>query len=104
MFEVSQDARIKAAAFFTDREIQPIRVYVSNDNDRRNFALALDQARAGDEVFEIEGVTYVINRDFFQKARPVRIDYDADGFKISAHIDPNAGACATCQAAGKCGH
>ncbi|HDI58740.1 MAG TPA: hypothetical protein ENF48_00025 [Desulfobacteraceae bacterium] len=104
MFAVSQEARSKAAAFFNGREIQPIRVYVSTQEDCKRFALALDQKRAGDAVYELDGVTWVINADFLQKAQPVRIDYGADGFEITAAIDPNAGACATCQAAGKCGH
>jgi iron-sulfur cluster assembly protein len=104
MFDVSREARNKAAAFFAGREIQPIRVYVSTDGERRSFALALDRARSGDAVFELDGLTYVINQAFLNHAQPVRIDHGAGGFKISASIDPNAGTCATCQAAGKCGH
>ncbi len=104
MFDVTPAARSKAFAFFAGRQIQPIRIYVATDGAGRAFAMALDQVRAGDEVFEIEGVTWVINRDFLHKAQPVRIDAGPNGFEITAAIDPNAGACATCQAAGKCGH
>jgi Fe-S cluster assembly iron-binding protein IscA len=104
MLDVSKEARTRAATFFNGREIQPVRVYVSSDGGCKRFALALDQQRAGDAVFELDGVTWVINAAFLQKAQPVRIDYGAEGFEITAAIDPNAGACATCQAAGKCGH
>ncbi len=104
MFSVSQEASARAASFFSGRRIQPVRIYVSTDGECKRFALALDQKRAGDAVYEIDGVTWLINAEFLRKAQPVRVDCGAEGFEITAAIDPNAGACATCKAAGKCGH
>ena len=103
MFEVSQTARTKAAAFLQGRQVKPIRVYVSVSGSQKTLAIALDQVRTTDAVYEIDGVTYVINRDFLDLAQPVHIDYGPDGFEISAHIDLKSAACAGCKAAGKCG-
>ena len=103
MFDVSPAARVKAAAFFKGRQVKPIRVYVSGSGGEKRLAIALDRVRTTDAIYEIDGVTYVINRDFLDMAQPVRIQYGPDGFEISAHIDLASAACAGCKAAGKCG-
>ena len=37
--------------------------------------MALDEPKDNDEVYEIEGFKYIIDKDFMEKAKPVKIDY-----------------------------
>jgi Fe-S cluster assembly iron-binding protein IscA len=103
MFEVSPSARARAAAFVAGREKKPIRIYVSTSGSRKQLAMALDRVRTTDAVFDIDGVTYVINRDFLQTAQSLRIDYGPDGFAILSPVDLEGLKCTGCKAAGNCG-
>ena len=102
VFEVTPAARERAAAFFAGREKKPLRVYVSGTGGDRVLALALDRVRTTDAVYEIDGVTWVLNRDFLRMARPVRVDHSPDGFALTAAVDLQS-ACAGCKSAGTCG-
>ncbi len=63
--------------------------------------MALDEPKEDDEVFDDDGVTYVINSELFEKAKPVRVDYVSSftgaGFSISSSMaskSASAGSCA----------
>ena len=103
MFDISPAARAQGAVFMAGHHKKPIRIYISTDGDQKEFAMALDQVRTTDKVYDIEGTTYVINRDFLQKAQPLRIDHGKNGFEISSPVDLRTLACAGCKASGKCG-
>ena len=49
--------------------------------------MALDEPKDSDEVYEIEGFKYVVDKDFMEKAKPVKIDFTTYGFKLSSNID-----------------
>ena len=52
--------------------------------------MALDGPREGDEVFDDDGITFVINGQLFERVKPIRVDFvTADrrgGFSISANM------------------
>lgn len=63
--------------------------------------MALDEPRETDEVIEIEGFKYVIDKNFIQKAQPIKVDYLVNGFKLDCGIDFHAGlGPSACSAAG----
>jgi Fe-S cluster assembly iron-binding protein IscA len=66
--------------------------------------MALDEPKESDEVYEIEGFKYVVDKDFMEKAKPVKIDFTTYGFKLSSNIDfgPVASGCSGCSATGSC--
>ncbi len=49
--------------------------------------MALDEPRNGDNVFDVNGVTYLMDKDFFDHVKPVMVDYNdspnGSGFSIS---------------------
>ena len=57
--------------------------------------MALDEPKESDEVYEIEGFTYVIDREFMDKAKPVKVDFIDYGFKLSSNIqfESKCGGC-----------
>lgn len=64
--------------------------------------MALDETKENDEVFEIEGNKYVIDKDLLSKAAPVKIDFTSMGFKIDTGMDLGASACGDCSTTGSC--
>ncbi|MFP4350704.1 MAG: hypothetical protein ACOC3W_02605 [Thermodesulfobacteriota bacterium] len=59
--------------------------------------MALDEPRDNDEKFEIEGFTYLINEDFLEKAKPISVDFEGIGYKLTCGIDfSRQAACSSC--------
>ena len=52
--------------------------------------LALDEPRKTDDVFEIDGFQYVVNKKFFDKFKPIKVDFSPIGFKITAAVNYGA--------------
>ena len=61
--------------------------------------MALDEPNEQDQVFELEGVTYLINSVLLNQARPIKVDYVEDsngsGFSITSTLSKpdNCGSC-----------
>jgi Fe-S cluster assembly iron-binding protein IscA len=53
--------------------------------------LALDEPTENDEVFEEEGLTYIIDKRLFDRVKPLRIEFienaEGTGFEVT-HADP----------------
>ena len=67
--------------------------------------MALDESRHEDVIFDEKGLTYVIEKELFQRVSPIKVDYVdtpvGAGFSISSDMDrPEACGCCsqTCEA------
>jgi len=58
--------------------------------------MALDEPKDSDEVYEVEGYKYIVDKDFMEKAKPVKVDFSEYGFKLSSNIDFGSGGCSGC--------
>ena len=59
--------------------------------------MALDKSRDTDELYEVDGYQYVVDKEFLEKANPITIDFEGRGFKLDSAIKIEAGAgCAGC--------
>ncbi|MCP4683089.1 MAG: hypothetical protein GY864_12205 [Desulfobacterales bacterium] len=60
------------------------------------MGLALDETRDNDEVFDDRGITYVVEKGFFEQVKPIKVDYITTpmgaGFNISSNL-PKAPSC-----------
>jgi hypothetical protein len=52
--------------------------------------LALDEPRQSDDVFEIDGFQFVVNRIFYKKFKPIKVDFSHIGFEITAAVNYGA--------------
>ena len=52
--------------------------------------MALDESREGDEVFDDRDLTFVVEKEFFEKIKPIKVDYVESpmgaGFSISSSM------------------
>ncbi|MCX5848611.1 MAG: hypothetical protein NTW65_04100 [Deltaproteobacteria bacterium] len=57
--------------------------------------MALDEPRNEDEVFEEKGTKFVIDKDIYNQAKPINVDFvDAPrgaGFKLTSSLSPAEG-------------
>ncbi len=63
--------------------------------------MALDETKEADEVYEIDGFKYVVDREFLKEATPIKVDFLEVGFKVTSSIKFES-ACGSCNTAGSC--
>jgi Fe-S cluster assembly iron-binding protein IscA len=53
--------------------------------------MALDGPRDNDEIFKVDGFTYLIDKELLAAVQPVTVDFNAIGFHISGNMAGMAG-------------
>ena len=48
--------------------------------------MALDESKDTDEKFDIDGYTYVVEKEFLAQAKPIKVDFLDVGFKVTSSI------------------
>ena len=69
------------------------------------MAMALDEPKESDNVYDVNGFQFIVDKDFYEKAKPVKVDFLGYGFKISSNIEFSAAdsACGSCASNSGCG-
>jgi iron-sulfur cluster assembly protein len=92
MFEVSEKAVEMTKKFLEDRERpQSVRILMTEGGYKGPYlVMALDEPKETDQVFSQKGVTFIIEKGLFDRAKPIRIDYVASalggGFKLKSEL------------------
>jgi len=64
--------------------------------------MALDEPKDNDEAYEIDGFKYLVNKDFLEKAQPIKVDFLEYGFKLTSNLELQSG-CRSCgDSSGSC--
>ena len=59
--------------------------------------MALDEPKENDNVYDVDGFQYLVDKDLLEKAKPIKVDYLNIGFKIDSGMDFGAASgCAGC--------
>jgi iron-sulfur cluster assembly protein len=59
--------------------------------------MALDEPRDTDNVFNVNGFQFIVEKEFYEKAKPVTVDFMGYGFRITSSINFDSGAgCGGC--------
>ena len=59
--------------------------------------MALDEPKETDNVYEIDGFKYIVDKEFLEKVKPIKVDFSVMGFKIDCEFDFGSGsACSGC--------
>ena len=77
MFEVTEEAANRIKEYLKgQKDPKPIRVLVTEGGYRGAYlVMAQDNRKENDEVFTDRGVTYIVEKELFERAKPIRIDY-----------------------------
>jgi len=61
--------------------------------------MALDESTPNDDVFEDRGVTYLVEKDLFEKVKPIAVEFittpRGGGFRLTSSLSQE-GACGSC--------
>ena len=103
MIEVTKSATDKIAEYFKDKEISLIRVFLlAGGCAVPSLALDVDEPKDTDDVFDIDGFQFVINRFLLKEAEPIKVDYTRSGFQFDCSLEFEDG-CSACSSSGDCG-
>lgn len=62
--------------------------------------MALDEPKEDDEVFQNNGMTYLVNKELFEQSKPINVDFveseHGSGFSISSKMKAEAGCSSSC--------
>jgi iron-sulfur cluster assembly protein len=103
MFEVTESARQELKAFFADKDVQPLRIFLkTNTCGGPRLVVGIDEQRDGDRTFEVDGLTYVIEHGFFEEIKPLTVDFCNNNFSVSAAVSFGDGSsgCSGCGSTG----
>jgi len=94
MFEVSEKAAEIIKDMFRDQEkIPSIRVTIEGGWAGPSLGLVLDEPGEDDRVFTLEDITYAVNKDLYERVKPIKIDFieklGAGGFFIFSNLEQN---------------
>ncbi|MEA1922363.1 MAG: hypothetical protein U9N63_06870 [Pseudomonadota bacterium] len=67
--------------------------------------MVMDQERPNDESYNIGDFTFLVDRDFMEKVKPIKVDFKDVGFSITANIDlsqAGGGSCTGCGSTSSC--
>ena len=64
--------------------------------------MALDESKEDDEVFKKDEITFMINKDLLESAKPITVDYITtrmgSGFKLTSSLNSNSSCGSSCGA------
>ena len=104
MFQVTEKASEMIQNALKDKEDSSyIRLFLSQGGwAGPSLAMALDEPKDDDEVFEDNGISYLIEKNLFEQAKPISVDFTdtvmGSGFFISSNIakDTSYGGSCSC--------
>ena len=103
MFEITKTATDKLAEFLKDREVPAIRIFLNTGGcGGPSLGMGLDEPRDTDDVFNIDGFKFIVDKEFMKAAEPIKIDFTEFGFQFDCALEFEEG-CSACAAAGGCG-
>ena len=86
MLQVTPSATQRMKQFFEGKEISPVRIfYHCAGYGPPSFAMTLDAPNDLDEIFEVDGFIYVVNRQTLAEVQPITVDVKTVGFNITGH-------------------
>ncbi|HUH65351.1 MAG TPA: hypothetical protein VLZ07_02870 [Syntrophales bacterium] len=62
--------------------------------------MALDEPREGDETFKKNGLVFIINKEIFELAKPIGVDFittpQGSGFRLTSSLDAGSACGRSC--------
>ena len=102
MLEVTQAATHELSGYFKDKKKSPMRIFLKEKAcGGPRLVLGIDQQKNSDEVFELAGFTFIIDRDFLTQIQPVKVDFTNNSFQVTGAV-PFSSSCGECNSGGSC--
>jgi Fe-S cluster assembly iron-binding protein IscA len=99
MLHLTDGAKNLLDQYFAEKEeTSSIRVFMSPGCGGPQLGLALDEQKETDDVFDLRGYTFLVDKSLLEVASPIEVDGSTNGFNISSKLStqPGAGGCGSC--------
>ncbi len=94
MVTMSDTASAQIKEYFDGKEVQPIRIFLSAGGcSGPRLMLALDEVRDDDDTFELDGFSFVVDKELLAEAKPIHIDLTPMGFDLTSSLKLEGGGC-----------
>ena len=106
MFILQPAAKEQLDVHFGGKDKEPIRIYLASGCGGPRLGLALDEKKDGDQVFDVDGYSFLVESTLFEQAKPMSVGFDSNmGFSVdSSMVFPQSGGgCSSCGCGGSCG-
>ncbi len=100
MVTVTQPAKAQLDQYFSENEKAPIRIFLAGGCSGSRLALALDDPKDTDDVFDVEGYSFVVDKGLLDQAKPLTVDFACSGFSIGSSLELGGGGCGGCSCSG----
>ena len=64
--------------------------------------MALDEPKDNDDSFDLEGYTFLVEKDLMAKAQPITVDLTYMGFQVQSNLELGGGGCGSSCSSGSC--
>ena len=93
MFILNPVAKAQLDEHFGGKDKEPIRIYLASGCGGPRLGLALDDKKAEDQVFEVDGYSFLVEGALFEQAKPMEVLVDQNtGFTVaSSMVFPEGG-------------
>ena len=89
MLDITEAARERIRAGLEAQGSEgPLRVYLQDGCGGSHLVLGPSQEEANDQAFEVEGVTYLVDRFLLQRTGRIRVDWVDDGIRRGLLVMP----------------
>ena len=103
MLEVTKSATEKISEYLKDREVTPIRIFLNAGGwGGPSLAMVLDEQKDTDNVFDIDGFKFIVDKEFMKEAEPIKVDFTGFGFQFDCSLEFEEG-CTACPTSSACG-
>ena len=94
MLTITTTASERIKSFMANQKKSAIRIHLKPSLDNASsLGLTFDEPTTGDETFEVDGLTYLVDRELLERAKPIRIDHDGIAMKFSSRLSSEADGC-----------
>ncbi|MFO7717938.1 MAG: IscA/HesB family protein [Thermodesulfobacteriota bacterium] len=104
MVELTPEAKTQLDRHFEGQDNLPsIRVYMASGCSGPGLALGLDEKQETDDLFDVQGYSFVVDKSLVIAASPITIDAAQYGFSVSSNLETTAGGGSGCGGCSGCG-
>jgi len=64
--------------------------------------MALDEPKDTDNIYNINNVEYLVDKNFMEKAKPITVDFMQMGFQITSGLPISPPSCSGCGSTSNC--
>ncbi len=104
MLTVTPSATQQIRVFSEGKEPAPVRVFLhSGGCGGPQLAMAFDEVKTGDEVIEVDGITFVVEKELIEAAKPISVTFHEEGgFSVESSLQLGGGGCSGCGSSSSC--